>query len=100
MLYYLSEQFNLFGTTIARLMDYLTVRSAIALLLSLFIALAFGERIIALLQKRQVGEIVRNLGIEGQMKKTGTPTMGASSSSWPSSCRRSSSATSRTSTCS
>lgn len=76
MLYYLSEQYTLFGTTVARLMDYLTVRSAIALLLSLFIALAFGERIIAMLQKRQVGEIVRNLGIEGQMNKTGTPTMG------------------------
>lgn len=76
MLYYLSEQYTLFGTTVARLMDYLTVRSAIALLLSLFIALTFGERIIAMLQKRQVGEIVRNLGIEGQMNKTGTPTMG------------------------
>lgn len=76
MLYYLSEQYNLFGSTVARLMDYLTVRSGIALLLSLFIAMTFGERIIAILQKRQVGEIVRNLGIEGQMKKTGTPTMG------------------------
>lgn len=76
MLYYLSEHFNIFGPTVGRLMDYLTVRSGIALLLSLFIALAFGERIIRVLQRRQVGEIVRNLGIEGQMKKTGTPTMG------------------------
>lgn len=76
MLYYLAEHFNLFGTTVARLMHYLTVRSGIALVLSLIIAMVFGERIIHLLQKMQVGEIVRNLGIEGQMKKTGTPTMG------------------------
>lgn len=60
----------------ARLMDYITFRSGAALLLSLFIALVFGRRIIDRLQKMQVGEIVRNLGLEGQMKKTGTPTMG------------------------
>lgn len=76
MLYYLSEQIDLFGPTISRLMSYITVRSGLAFILSLFIALAFGERIIRRLQKMQVGEIVRNLGIEGQMKKTGTPTMG------------------------
>lgn len=76
MLYYLSEQYNLFGSTVARLMDYLTVRSGLALLLSLFIAMAFGQKIIERLQKMQVGEIVRNLGLEGQMSKTGTPTMG------------------------
>lgn len=57
-------------------MDYITFRSGAALLLSLFIALVFGRRIIDRLQKMQVGEIVRNLGLEGQMKKTGTPTMG------------------------
>ncbi len=76
MLYYLSEQYDLFGSTVARLMDYLTVRSGLALLLSLFIAMAFGQKIIERLQKMQVGEIVRNLGLEGQMSKTGTPTMG------------------------
>ena len=57
-------------------MDYITFRSGAALLLSLFIAMVFGRRIIDRLQKMQVGEIVRNLGLEGQMKKTGTPTMG------------------------
>lgn len=67
------EQFNLPG---ARLMDYITFRSGAALLLSLFIALVFGRKIIDRLQKMQVGEIIRNLGLEGQMKKTGTPTMG------------------------
>ncbi len=60
----------------ARLMDYITFRSGAALLLSLFIALVFGRKIIDRLQKMQVGEIIRNLGLEGQMKKTGTPTMG------------------------
>lgn len=60
----------------ARLMDYITFRSGAALILSLFIAMVFGRRIIDRLQKMQVGEIVRNLGLEGQMKKTGTPTMG------------------------
>lgn len=60
----------------ARLMDYITFRSGAALILSLFIAMVFGRKIIDRLQKMQVGEIIRNLGLEGQMKKTGTPTMG------------------------
>ena len=57
-------------------MDYITFRSGAALMLSLFIAMVFGRKIIDRLQKMQVGEIIRNLGLEGQMKKTGTPTMG------------------------
>ena len=57
-------------------MNYITFRSGAALLLSLFIAIVFGRRIIDRLQLMQVGEIVRDLGLEGQMKKTGTPTMG------------------------
>ncbi|MEG1766219.1 MAG: phospho-N-acetylmuramoyl-pentapeptide-transferase, partial [Muribaculaceae bacterium] len=76
MLYYLSqflEQYNIPG---ARLMDYLTFRSGIALILSIFIATVIGRRIIDRLQLMQVGEIVRNLGLEGQMSKKGTPTMG------------------------
>lgn len=60
----------------SRLMGYLTVRSVLALLLSLFLATVIGRRIIDRLQIMQVGEMVRNLGLEGQMKKTGTPTMG------------------------
>ena len=60
----------------ARLMDYITFRSGAALVLSLFIAIVFGRRIIDRLQLMQVGEIIRDLGLEGQMKKTGTPTMG------------------------
>lgn len=57
-------------------MDYLTFRSGVALLMALFIAMVFGRKIIDRLQRMQVGEIVRDLDLEGQMKKTGTPTMG------------------------
>lgn len=60
----------------ARLMSYLTFRSGVALILSIFIATVIGRRIIDRLQLMQVGEIVRNLGLEGQMSKKGTPTMG------------------------
>ncbi len=57
-------------------MSYITFRSGAALLLSLFIALVFGRKIIDRLQLMQVGEIIRDLGLEGQMQKKGTPTMG------------------------
>ncbi len=57
-------------------MTYITFRAGAALLLSLFIALVFGRKIIDRLQLMQVGEIIRDLGLEGQMQKTGTPTMG------------------------
>ena len=58
------------------LMTYISFRAGITFALSLVIALVFGRRIIDRLQRMQVGEVVRNLGLEGQMKKTGTPTMG------------------------
>ncbi len=76
MLYYLFKYLEGTGFPGARLMDYITFRSVAAILISLFIALVFGRKIIDRLQKMQVGEIIRNLGLEGQMKKTGTPTMG------------------------
>ncbi len=77
MLYSLFQYLNESGAIPGgRLMDYITVRSGAALVLSLFIAIIFGRRIIDRLQLMQVGEIVRDLGLEGQMKKTGTPTMG------------------------
>ena len=76
MFYYLFKYFEELGLPGARLMDYITFRSGAALILSLFIAMVFGRKIIDRLQKMQVGEIIRNLGLEGQMKKTGTPTMG------------------------
>ncbi len=76
MLYYLFEYLQEFNLPGSRLMSYITFRSGAALLLSLFIALVFGRKIIDRLQLMQVGEIIRDLGLEGQMQKTGTPTMG------------------------
>ena len=76
MLYSLFQYLENFDFPGARLMDYITFRSGAALVLSLFIAIVFGRRIIDRLQLMQVGEIIRDLGLEGQMKKTGTPTMG------------------------
>lgn len=76
MLYFLFEKLQDANVPGARLMDYITFRSVIAMVLSLFIASVIGRKLINRLQLMQVGEIVRNLGIEGQMKKTGTPTMG------------------------
>ena len=76
MLYYLFNYLEQFDIPGARLMSYLTFRSGVALILSLFIATIIGRKIIDRLQLMQVGEIVRNLGLEGQMSKKGTPTMG------------------------
>lgn len=76
MLYYL---FNLLQDTDmpgVRLMEYITFRSGAAFVLALLLAIFMGRSIIAKLQKMQIGEIVRDLDLEGQLKKTGTPTMG------------------------
>ena len=76
MLYYLFQFLEDMGLPGARLMDYITFRAGMSFTLALLIALLFGKAIIHRLQRLQVGEVVRNLGLEGQMKKTGTPTMG------------------------
>lgn len=76
MLYYLFQLLQDSGLPGARLMTYISFRAGIALMLALFIAIFAGRRIIDRLQKMQVGEIIRNLGLEGQMRKEGTPTMG------------------------
>lgn len=76
MLYALFDYLQQYHVSGARLMSYITFRSGAALLLSLFIALVFGRKIIDRLQLMQVGEIIRDLGLEGQMQKKGTPTMG------------------------
>jgi phospho-N-acetylmuramoyl-pentapeptide-transferase len=60
----------------ARLFQYISFRAAMSLITSLIIGIVFGKRIIEWLQMQQVGEIVRDLGLEGQMNKQGTPTMG------------------------
>ena len=76
MFYYLFELLRDYDIPGARLMTYITFRSGVALVLSLFIAIVIGRKIIDRLQKMQVGEIVRDLNLEGQMSKQGTPTMG------------------------
>lgn len=77
MLYYLFDflenEFNLPGASV---FEYITFRTVMALLTSLLITMVFGKRIIYFLQKQQIGETIRDLGLEGQMAKKGTPTMG------------------------
>lgn len=76
MLYHLFHALEEYDLPGGRLVEYITFRSGLALALSLFIAIVFGKKIIERLQLMQVGEIVRNLGLQGQMEKKGTPTMG------------------------
>ncbi|MDE7380750.1 MAG: phospho-N-acetylmuramoyl-pentapeptide-transferase [Muribaculaceae bacterium] len=76
MIYSLFQAFDHTGFPGHNLMDYITFRAGISFALSLLIAMTFGAKIIRRLQKLQVGEVIRDLGLEGQMKKTGTPTMG------------------------
>ncbi len=77
MLYHLLKYLDgLYDFPGAGLYQYLSFRAAIAAILSLLISLIFGKRIINFLQKQQVGESVRDLGLEGQAQKAGTPTMG------------------------
>jgi phospho-N-acetylmuramoyl-pentapeptide-transferase len=58
------------------MVSYISFRSAAAIITSLFISLLIGKRIIRYLQKKQIGELVRDLGLEGQFQKKGTPSMG------------------------
>ena len=76
MLYYLFNFLDQLDFPGAGMFKYVSFRSGLALLLSLFISTAIGRRIINRLQMLQIGETVRNLGLEGQMSKKGTPTMG------------------------
>lgn len=77
MLYYLftwlDKAYNLPG---AGIFQYISFRAALATIFSLFISLIYGKRVINILRAKQIGETVRELGLEGQMAKTGTPTMG------------------------
>ena len=70
---YLEESHQFPG---ASLFGFITFRAAVAIILSLMISTIFGKRIIRFLQKQQVGETIRDLGLEGQKEKAGTPTMG------------------------
>lgn len=77
MLYYLFDfldrQYDLPG---AGVFQFLSFRAALAAVFSLLIAMVFGKKIIGILKKKQIGEDIRDLGLEGQMQKKGTPTMG------------------------
>lgn len=70
---YLESQFNFPGASVFR---FITFRAAVAFILSLLISSIYGKRIIRFLQKQQVGESIRDLGLDGQIQKAGTPTMG------------------------
>ena len=77
MLYYLFEYLDkTLDVPGAGVFQYITFRSALALMLSLLISTVYGKKIITILKNKQVGETVRELGLEGQNQKAGTPTMG------------------------
>lgn len=76
MLYYLFEYLQSINFPGAGVFQYISFRAALAIIFSLIISMLFGKRIIQLLQKQQVGEIIRDLGLQGQIEKQGTPTMG------------------------
>lgn len=70
---YLEKEFNLVG---AGVFQFISFRAGMAALFSLLITIAFGKMLIEVLRRKQVGESIRDLGLEGQMAKKGTPTMG------------------------
>jgi len=76
MLYYLFEYLDKLNVPGAGVFSYISFRSAAAVITSLFISMMIGKRIILFLQNKQVGEVVRDLGLDGQYQKRGTPSMG------------------------
>jgi len=77
MLYYLFQYLDrAFDFPGAGVFQYITFRSALAFIFSLGFATIYGKKIINFLRNQQVGETVRELGLEGQQQKAGTPTMG------------------------
>ena len=70
---YLDQHFDFPG---AGVFQYITFRTTMAVIVSLVISLLMGKRLIAYLHRKQVGETIRDLGLEGQKEKQGTPTMG------------------------
>ena len=76
MLTYLFEYLNTINIPGAGLFNYISFRAGMALITSLVISIAFGQRLIGMLRKQQIGESIRDLGLDGQLAKAGTPTMG------------------------
>ena len=73
LFHFLDQHFNFPG---AGVFQYISFRAALALMCSLVISMLFGKRIIKYIRKKQIGETIRELGLEGQNEKAGTPTMG------------------------
>jgi phospho-N-acetylmuramoyl-pentapeptide-transferase len=76
MLYYIFEYLNELDVPGAGVFQYISFRAGMAAFLSLLITITFGKNLINFLRKKQVGEEIRDLGLEGQIQKKGTPTMG------------------------
>ena len=76
MLYYLFHYLDKFDFPGAGLFEFISFRSALAIITSLIISMVYGKKVIRFLQKKQIGETIRDLGLEGQYEKKGTPTMG------------------------
>ncbi|EAR00790.1 phospho-N-acetylmuramoyl-pentapeptide-transferase [Maribacter sp. HTCC2170] len=77
MLYYLFEYLeNEYQVPGASLFGFTTFRAAMAILFSLLLATVYGKKVILFLQRKQIGESIRDLGLDGQKQKAGTPTMG------------------------
>ncbi len=76
MLYYLFEYLEQLDFPGAGMFQYISFRSGMAVIFSLLIGTIFGKQVIKVLQKKQIGEVVRDLNLEGQYEKKGTPTMG------------------------
>jgi len=76
MLYYLFKYLQDLDVPGAGVFQYISFRTALTIITSLIISLVFGRKIIYMLQRKQIGESIRDLGLEGQMQKKGTPTMG------------------------
>ncbi|HBW86889.1 MAG TPA: phospho-N-acetylmuramoyl-pentapeptide-transferase [Crocinitomicaceae bacterium] len=76
MLYYLFDYLDKLNFPGAGLFDFISFRAAMALITSLIVSIVFGKKIILALRKQQIGETVRDLGLAGQLEKSGTPTMG------------------------
>ena len=73
LFHFLEEEYQFIGASV---FQYISFRAAITVIFSLIISTIYGKKIIRFLQKKQIGEVVRDLGLEGQYEKKGTPTMG------------------------
>lgn len=76
MFYYLFKYLNEIDFPGSGMFQFISFRAGLAVMIALILSLVYGKRIIRYLQKKQIGEVVRDLGLEGQYAKKGTPTMG------------------------